>query len=60
MTHARGIRAYSRFALDAALGLIGMVLFIVATIGLAAGVTYAIVKISPSRRRGKQKVPSST
>lgn len=46
--------------MEAALGLIGMVLFIVAVIGLAAAVTYAIVKISPSRRRGKDKVPSST
>jgi len=35
------------------LGLIGMVLFIVATISLAAGVTYAIVRISPTKRREK-------
>jgi hypothetical protein len=45
--------------LEAALGLIGMVLFIVAVIGLAAAVTYAIVKISPSSRRGKEKAPST-
>jgi hypothetical protein len=38
--------------LETALGLLGMVVFIAATIGLAAGVTYAIVKISPSGRRG--------
>jgi hypothetical protein len=37
--------------LETALGLIGMVVFIVATIALAAGVTYVIVKISPSGRR---------
>jgi hypothetical protein len=35
------------------LGLIGMVVFIVAVIGLAAGVTYAIVRISPSSRKAK-------
>jgi hypothetical protein len=33
------------------LGLIGMVLFIVGTISLAAGVTYAIVRITPTKRR---------
>ncbi|HEU6445784.1 MAG TPA: hypothetical protein VFL61_12060 [Gaiellaceae bacterium] len=37
--------------MDTVLGLIGMVVFIVGTIGLAAGVTYAIVRISPSNRR---------
>jgi len=41
--------------LETALGLIGMVVFIVATIGLAAGVTYAIVRISPSSRKAKAK-----
>jgi hypothetical protein len=35
------------------LGLIGMVIFIVGVISLAAGVTYAIVRISPTKRRGK-------
>lgn len=32
-----------------------MVIFIVATISLAAGVTYAIVRISPSGREKKPK-----
>jgi hypothetical protein len=45
--------------LENALGLIGMVLFIAAVIGLAAGVTYLIVKISPSTRRSKAQTPSS-
>jgi hypothetical protein len=45
--------------LETALGLLGMVVFIVATIALAAGITYAIVKISPSSRRAKNtKAPS--
>jgi hypothetical protein len=30
-----------------------MVIFIAGTIGLAAGVTYAIVRISPTNRRSK-------
>ncbi|HET8653437.1 MAG TPA: hypothetical protein VFM13_12800 [Gaiellaceae bacterium] len=37
--------------MDTVLGLIGMVLFVVGTISLAAGVTYAIVRISPTNRR---------
>jgi hypothetical protein len=44
--------------LDTVLGLIGMVVFIVATIALAAGVTYAIVRISPTRR-AKEKTPAA-
>jgi hypothetical protein len=48
-----GARGYSKFALETALGLLGMAIFIVATIALAAGVTYAIVRISPTKRRSK-------
>jgi membrane-bound ClpP family serine protease len=39
--------------METVLGLIGMVIFIVGTISLAAGVTYAIVRISPTKRREK-------
>jgi hypothetical protein len=39
--------------MDTVLGLIGMVIYIVGTIALAAGVTYAVVRISPTKRRGK-------
>ena len=42
---------------ETALGLIGRVIFIVATIALAAAVTYLIVKISPSSRRKDAKAP---
>jgi hypothetical protein len=35
------------------LGLLGMVVFIVATIALAAGVTWLVVKITPSGPRKK-------
>jgi hypothetical protein len=45
--------------LENVLGLIGMVVFIVATIGLAAGVTWAIVKISPSQRAPKDAADGS-
>jgi hypothetical protein len=44
--------------LNTVLGLIGMVIFIAATIALAAGVTYAIVRISPTRR-AKEKTPAA-
>jgi hypothetical protein len=36
-----------------------MAIFIAAVIALAAGVTYAIVKISPSTRGEKKPKPSS-
>ena len=39
------------------LGLIGMVVFIVATIALAAGITWIVVKITPS---GPKKKPAPT
>jgi hypothetical protein len=37
------------------LGLIGIALFIVAIISLAAGVTWLVVKISPSPEKKKQR-----
>jgi hypothetical protein len=43
--------------LENVLGLIGMALFIVATISLAAGVTWLVVKITPS---GPKKKPEPT
>jgi hypothetical protein len=39
--------------METVLGLIGMVVFIVGTISLAAGVTYSIIRISPTKRREK-------
>jgi hypothetical protein len=36
------------------LGLIGMAIFIVATIALAAGVTWVVVKITPAGPRKKK------
>jgi hypothetical protein len=47
------MRGYSRAALETVLGLIGMVIFIVATISLAAGITWLVVKITPSEPRKK-------
>jgi Mn2+/Fe2+ NRAMP family transporter len=57
MTHARGIRVYSRSVLETVLGLIGMAVFIVATIALAAGVTWLVVKITPSGNKSKPETP---
>jgi hypothetical protein len=39
--------------LEDILGLFGMVIFIVATIALAAGVTWVVVKVTPSGPRKK-------
>ena len=37
--------------MDAVLGLLGMIVFIVGVIALAAAVTWAVVKITPARSR---------
>jgi hypothetical protein len=37
-----------------ALGLIGLVVFIVSVIALAAGITWLVVKISPQRKDAEQ------
>jgi hypothetical protein len=41
--------------MDTALGLFGIVLWIVAVIALAAAVTYAVVKVSPGDDDAKPK-----
>jgi len=41
--------------LETVLGLIGMVIFIAATIALAAGVTWLVVRITPSQPKKKKK-----
>ena len=37
------------------LGLIGLVLFIIAVVSLAAGVTWLVVKLSPAPRTAKKQ-----
>jgi hypothetical protein len=46
--------------LETVLGLIGMVIFIVATIALAAGITWIVVKVTPSAPRKKPETSSET
>ncbi len=41
--------------METALGLLGIALFIVAVIGLAAAVTFTVVKLTPGRRPRKQE-----
>jgi hypothetical protein len=40
-----------------ALGVVGMLVFIVCVIALAAAVTYLVVKISPARNAAEQTPP---
>ena len=42
------------------LGLIGMVIFIVATIAVAAGITWVVVKVTPSGPRKKAAETAET
>jgi hypothetical protein len=48
-----GHGGYSKVALDAALGLLLLAAYIIAIVGLAAGVTYAVIKIFPTERTPK-------
>jgi hypothetical protein len=43
---------------DTVLGLIGVAVFIPAIIGLAAGMTWVVVKVSPSKSIPKSPPPS--
>lgn len=43
--------------METVLGLIGIAVYIVAVIALAAGITYAVVKLSPSKS-AKQAKPT--
>ncbi len=56
---ARYQPGYSRVALETVLGLIGLVIYIVATIALAAAMTWVVVKITPSGPRKKPEAPAT-
>jgi len=45
--------------MDAALGLIGLVLFIAAVVGLAAGMTWLVIKLSPAKDRRDKREPEA-
>ena len=47
-------RGYSTAALDKLLGLLLLALYIVVIVGLAAVVTYAVVRIFPTERKPKK------
>jgi hypothetical protein len=42
------------------LGLIGLALFVVGVIALAAGVTYLVIRISPTQREKKKTAETPT
>ena len=44
--------------METVLGLIGLVLFVVGVIGLAAGITWLVIKISPTQRTKRTAEPS--
>ena len=45
-----GPPGYSRSAMQSALGLIEFVVFITAIVGLAAGITWLVVRLSPTKK----------
>ena len=46
--------------MDTALGLLGIILFAACVIGLAAGVTWVVVKVSPAEKPDKPKPADAT
>ena len=53
MTQARGMRLFY-LRMDTALGLVGILVWIVAVIALAMAITWTVVKISPGDRSRKE------
>jgi hypothetical protein len=49
----RGPWSYPKAVVETLLGLIGLALFIVGVISLAAAVTWTVVKITPAEKRPK-------
>jgi hypothetical protein len=45
---------------DTVLGLIGLALYMVAVVSLASGVTYLVVKLSPSKSMKEQQAKTAT
>ena len=46
--------------MDTVLGLIGLTVFVVLVISLAAGVTWLVVRLFPSQEKKKQKAEAQT
>jgi hypothetical protein len=46
--------------MDTILGLLGMAVWIAAVIALAAGVTFAVIRLSPGERSGDGSQPAKT
>jgi len=51
---------YPKAVVTTLLGLLGLALFIVGVVSLAAGVTWTVVKITPAERRPKPSGTSSS
>ena len=75
MTHARGTtcrtgdwragilgraRGYSKSALEDVIGLLFLAVYIVGIVGLAAGITFGVIKIFPTERNPKKKDGTET
>jgi hypothetical protein len=46
--------------MDNALGLLGLLVFIIAVVALAAAVTYTVVRFTPQRKEKTEAEPEST
>ena len=46
--------------MDTALGLLGLLVYVVCVISIAAGVTYLVVRITPTGKPKETETPAST
>ena len=51
----RGTWGYSKLVMEDFLGLLGLIVYVVAVVSLAAGVTWVVVKLFPSQEKKKAK-----
>jgi len=56
----RAAPGYSSVVMDTILGLFGILVWIAAVMALAAGVTYAVIKLSPGGRSDKKPEQAPT
>jgi len=56
----RGTCGYSKLVIEEILGLLGLIVFCIAVISLAAGVTWLVVKLFPSGDKKKKPEPQAS
>ena len=59
MTHARDMGLLGRSVMETALWLLGLLVYVVAVISFAAGVTWLVVRLFPTKEKKKADATAS-